>query len=357
MNVLKNGTPVISIIMPVYNTEKWLNESIDSVLSQTFHDFELICVDDSSVDTSFSIIKQYEKKDQRVCGVKIPHGGQGAARNEGIRRAKGEYIYFLDSDDRLKQNALDSMLSYCRKENADIFMFDGDMFFDGVDDEQRKKQINEYKRNKSYDNVVTGEKLYTTMFREGAFTVQPCLMLINKAFLDNSGILFAEGYIYEDNLFTTTLLLKAQRAFHCGIPLYERRIRPDSTVTHQKGVYDYASYFYIWAKMVAFMLNNIYAEETEKAYYEQCCSIREAAVQCAKKLNADEIRQYIHRMGSILEDLHTYHFAPLTIENGENAIVISPFNADAEAIRNSWAFKIGKTITFIPHIIKEMFKR
>lgn len=91
--------PKISIIIPVYNAEKYLHECLDSVVSQTFKDIEIICIDDGSADNSYQVLQGYADKDSRFVILQQENKGAGAARNKGIEIAKGEFLAFLDSDD------------------------------------------------------------------------------------------------------------------------------------------------------------------------------------------------------------------------------------------------------------------
>ena len=96
----------ISVIIPVYNVEKYLKESLESVVNQTLNDIEIICIDDGSTDSSPSILKEYQNNDERFIIINQENSGPGAARNRGIKEAKGKYTYFLDSDDYLELDAL-----------------------------------------------------------------------------------------------------------------------------------------------------------------------------------------------------------------------------------------------------------
>ena len=99
--------PKISVIIPVYNVEEYLPVCLDSVLAQTFSDFEAVCVNDGSPDNSAAILEKYAKKDARIKVVSRPNGGLSAARNTGLENACGEYIYFLDSDDYIHPQLLE----------------------------------------------------------------------------------------------------------------------------------------------------------------------------------------------------------------------------------------------------------
>ena len=94
-----NTDPLVSIVIPVYNSEKYLEECLDSVLGQTYHNLEIICVNDGSSDSSGTILERYALADKRIQIITKENGGPASARNDGLSKAKGKYIQFLDSDD------------------------------------------------------------------------------------------------------------------------------------------------------------------------------------------------------------------------------------------------------------------
>ncbi len=112
--------PLISVIIPVYNSEKLLERALDSVLNQTYKDLEIIVVDDGSTDNSSKIIAKYQKKDSRIVSIRQKNGGQASARNAGIRLAKGEYLAFLDADDEYDKNFILKMLNGFDDDDIDI---------------------------------------------------------------------------------------------------------------------------------------------------------------------------------------------------------------------------------------------
>lgn len=112
--------PKVSIIVPVYNQEKYLDRSIQSLVNQTLYDIEIILINDGSIDDSLNICKKYEQMDKRIIIIDKPNRGVSSARNEGIEIAKGEYIGFVDSDDWIENNMYDNMYKYIEKENADM---------------------------------------------------------------------------------------------------------------------------------------------------------------------------------------------------------------------------------------------
>lgn len=121
-------TPLISVIVPVYNVEKYLGECLDSILGQTFKDFEVICIDDGSADSSGKMLDDYREKDERVIVVHDTNHGIGHARNTGIDMARGKYICFLDSDDYMEPDTLKNRYETAEKNNCDLVIDNMDKF-------------------------------------------------------------------------------------------------------------------------------------------------------------------------------------------------------------------------------------
>lgn len=113
-----NYEPKISVIIPVYNAEKYIRIAIQSILKQNFLDFEIICIDDGSIDNSLNICKEEARHDDRIIVLEQKNQGVSSARNKAIKTAKGKYIIFLDSDDYYADNSLNTM--YNDIEEADI---------------------------------------------------------------------------------------------------------------------------------------------------------------------------------------------------------------------------------------------
>ena len=127
------GVPKVSIILPVYNVENWIKQSIDSILSQTLTNWEAIFVIDGSTDASLEIIRNFAAKDERCNLIIQPNQGQGAARNNGVSAAKGKYLLFLDPDDLLSTNALQVLVSAAEGADADVVFGDFVEFLDESD--------------------------------------------------------------------------------------------------------------------------------------------------------------------------------------------------------------------------------
>ena len=123
-----SSTPQVSIIIPVYNTEKYLKECLDSIIAQSFKNFEIICVNDGSTDNSLAILEEYQKQHSNLKIITQKNGGAGKARNTGLEAAKGKYICFWDSDDIFEPKAIETLYNQAEKTEADITICRSQMF-------------------------------------------------------------------------------------------------------------------------------------------------------------------------------------------------------------------------------------
>src|SRR5689334_9186190 len=124
----------VSIIVPVYNVERYLGECLDSILSQDFEDFEIVAVDDCSQDGSSEILRQYAERDARIKIIVMPQNrGLGAARNAGLAAATGRYVWFIDSDDSIRPGSLSAIMARAEETGAEVVLFGwARTFEDGV---------------------------------------------------------------------------------------------------------------------------------------------------------------------------------------------------------------------------------
>lgn len=216
----------ISVIIPVYNSEEYLRECLDSILNQTFKNIEIICINDGSTDHSLKFLKDYQKKDSRLKIFNQENNGAASARNVGIKQSKGKYIYFMDSDDILELTALEELHTLAERKKLDLIIFKLINFDDG----NRKKYMSDYYEMTFLKDLV-GEKVFNyNDIGEKLFkiAVSPPGKFFQKDLIYD--ISFPEGYIFEDNAFFTEVILKAKSVFFYDKHLYNRRVRSDSVM-------------------------------------------------------------------------------------------------------------------------------
>lgn len=216
----------ISVIVPVYNTENYLRECLDSIVTQTFEDIEIICINDGSTDSSLDILKEYEKSDRRISVVCQPNSGLSITRNHGIKLAKGKYIYFIDSDDYLELTALEELYRISKENNLDILIFKLINFDDGT----TNKYTSEYYEMESL-KYLNGKVFNFEDVGEDAlnFAVSAPGKFYNRDLIND--MKFPENLIFEDNVFFAEAMLRAKRVSFYDKHLYNRRIRNDSITT------------------------------------------------------------------------------------------------------------------------------
>lgn len=220
--------PKVSIIIPVFNVEPYLDQTMQSIIGQSLTDIEIIAVNDGSTDGSEAILKKYQDLDNRVSYYNQKNQGQSAARNNALRHAKGKYIYFMDADDVLDADAIQVCYDYAEKTMSDFTFFDGDTLLEEGASELswNYKRTNLLKENIPYD----GKDLLNLMLDKRKHSCVVWLLFIRKSYLDKIRLRFLEGIIHEDELFTTILTLQSRRIFCLQRSFVKHRVRKTSTM-------------------------------------------------------------------------------------------------------------------------------
>jgi len=225
----------VSVIVPVFNVASFLHACLDSVVSQTLREIEVVCVDDGSTDGSVEILEKLAEQDPRIRILRQPeNSGQGAARNRGLEEAKGEYVLFADADDELASaDALERLVAEAGRERLDALFFDAETRVDaGIVVSPSVVRAEDYIRRQDYSGVSSGRELFARFLGNREYTVSPCLVLLRREFLEKNGVRFpGERIFYEDNIFMTRVMLSAERASHRPWQLYLRKVHAGSTVT------------------------------------------------------------------------------------------------------------------------------
>ncbi len=224
----------VSIVIPVFNVEDYLDECLLSAVNQDYGNIEIIIVNDGSTDSSGEIIDKFKSQYPNIQSVKTKNKGQSSARNLGLEMATGDYILFLDSDDWFDKNTVSLCIQKITKYNLDIVLFSADVFFDGEVAENKTELDEYYVRSIQINSILQAKYLFTEELRLNRYIVQPCMYMFDR--IKYLNLRFYPGIIYEDNLFTTHLLLEHMDASVMCLPnkLYHRRLRPQSTVTGSK---------------------------------------------------------------------------------------------------------------------------
>lgn len=258
-----NTVPLISVIIPVYNTASYLKESIASIMAQTMRDIEIIIVNDCSTDNSKEIIKELEQVDKRIRYFELTKNqGQSVARNEALKYATGKYLYFMDSDDILVTDALKKCYWQCEQKKLELVFFDGDVFCD----EGLPALSWNYHRTGRYDEdaVYVGKELFHDMLVHYTHRAAPWLMFVLRSHLENLKLHFYPGIIHEDELFTTLLYLQSSRIGCLKEELIKHRVRSNSTMTTCYSIRNVLCYLTVIDELFAFARNCNHLELVHK---------------------------------------------------------------------------------------------
>jgi glycosyltransferase involved in cell wall biosynthesis len=218
-----------SIIIPVYNVELYLGDCLESVVKQTYSDYEVICVNDGSIDGSLKILEEFQKKYLQIKIISQPNKGLSGARNAGIHAAKGDYLFFLDSDDWIEPNTLEIL---AQKQNGeDLICFNGQRVLENGMIEKPDAGIDEGR--------LSGWEYYTkyALLPRKFHFVCAVLRLYRREYMLKNNLFFEEGIYHEDNLFTPIACYYAKSVKVIPYCLYVYRIREGSimqTVSFQR---------------------------------------------------------------------------------------------------------------------------
>ncbi|MDN3666875.1 glycosyltransferase [Algibacter miyuki] len=215
----------LSIILPVYNVEKYIVKCLESIYFQdvSTNDYEVIIIDDGTKDKSMELIKEFSKKYNNIIVHHQENKGLANARNKGIGLAKGDYIYFLDSDDYIKGGVLSTIMSTIDLYDLDVLTFNS-------------KSINysdildslEITQNKNFNvNVETGVEYISGR----SYKNEVWWYVVKKSFLEDLNISFSEGTYVEDGIFTANVLLNAKRIAHIPLDMHRYVQRPQSIMS------------------------------------------------------------------------------------------------------------------------------
>lgn len=197
--------PIISVIVPVYQVEPWLCQCVESVLEQTFADFELILIDDGSPDSCGAICDEYAEKDSRVRVIHQENAGLGKARNVGMDQAVGKYLIFLDSDDYWLPATLETLYAEAERNQTQVLLFGAKRFWDGMEAPQHAKQ--DWRPIHVQNGVVkTGPESLKISLDNHEFFPEPWHKFYLLSYLRSNGFHFDEGIIHEDVVFSFFLI-------------------------------------------------------------------------------------------------------------------------------------------------------
>ena len=307
---------MISIIVPVYNVEKFLPKCIDSLVNQTFKDLEIIFINDGSTDNSLQIINEVAMLDDRIIVFSQENKGQGAARNFALSVAKGEYVMFLDPDDWYEYNTVEIAYQTAKNNNAQAVHYNYRELEEGTGRVLYQANLKEYfLRKYKYDLGKVSYYNYKDVKKDfHIFDMKITTKIYLMKFLKDNNIHFSQGRFAEDWLFTIAVFLKADKIFFVDKILYNYLVRKSSTShTYHK---DVMRIFDIVNEIKKFLIINDMYEELEEEYknfkLSQFNYVDELipfylrplfTFKCIRNLTSKEYKAFKHRGNNFIENI------------------------------------------------------
>ena len=218
----------VSVVIPVYNVEKYLEDCLNSIVNQTLKDIEIICINDGSTDNSLEILNRYAQKDKRITVISQKNQGHAVATNKGISMAKGEYLYLMDSDDIVKLNALEDTYFLSKSKDLDLLIFKAIKYSES---ENKVYENDVYNMDGLFNAVGNNVFSYKDIPSELLFdlSVTPWSKLYNRRFINEIGAKFPEGLVFDDNVFFWQVLFNCKRIYFHNEFLFTRRVYSSSS--------------------------------------------------------------------------------------------------------------------------------
>ena len=285
---------LISVIIPVYNVEEYLNQCVESVLAQTYKNYEIILVDDGSVDASPKICDEYAKQFENISVFHKENGGASSARNVGIKNASGKYIFFLDSDDWIENNTFELLINSAVSEKADLVFCEAQ----AVDDNGNEFSSNNY----GYDSEYPTQNAFDTMqqmIEKKEFHVAIWMLLLERDIFINNNLEFCEGIMYEDMIISYQFYCLAELAAHVNKKLYYRRYHPNSVMTSAKTERNYYSAATVYREVAKF--RKTLPENKQSPNHLNRCAYN--AINIYRQMTPDIKKKYKSDYESIIKDI------------------------------------------------------
>lgn len=269
--MLKDTKPIVSFIVPVYRVELYIHQCVDSLLAQTYSNFEIVLVDDGSPDNCPTICDDYKGKDTRIRVIHKENGGLSDARNVGVKNAYGEYIIFVDSDDFwCDKNCLNNLMSHNNILEVDFIGFNGSYFFPSTD---------KYSKFTPYSEVLStpidGSTALIEMVKTGLIQMSACFKVIRREFFIRNELFFVKGQTGEDIPWFINILDACDKCCFINDYIYAYRKGLSDSISSMMDEKHFLSLFNIFKNELSKVDQRSFSEEAKDALksflaYEYC---------------------------------------------------------------------------------------
>lgn len=288
---------LVSVIIPIHNSEKYIGKCVDSIINQTYTNWELLLIDDASTDKSGEICKRYAEKDQRIKYYLKDHGGSADTRNKGLDLANGDYLYFADSDDYCERDLLETIIKCIEQTHADMVVFG------------YYRHKNGLKSQYVYEGgEITSEKVLESLLVDSNIGNY----IWNKVFAKElfNDIRFPKGEIFEDASIMYKLILKCECIVSIDKIMYHYQMRADSLSSVPKT--KHLLFYWKVLEERKTVIDQIYPQEEEKTKI----SLIEGAIyiwnQVSRKYNTNQLVEFSFLIDYIQKNKDVIKYMPLS---------------------------------------------
>ena len=355
---MPENKPLVSVIFPFFQVEDYIGKSLESILSQTLKNIEIICVNDGSTDGGRGTVAEYANTDHRIQIIDQENRGISEARNAGIRAASGKYLYFMDSDDILELNALELLKDIMDEKQLDYICFNAEAFGEDEGCIVRAKKINKeyFNRDLEEQTVFSGKELFFSLKDSNQFVTTVWTSMIRRTFLLDHNLWFCPGIYHEDEPWTFAVLMKAKRAGCLNRTLYHYRIRQGS-ITGISSTFRHSYGLFLGMLEVEKTIRE--TEDGNNIDNRLIKHVIKLQKNAAQRYNACSIEEKERLLSFPLKDRIEYEkdiCCPASIYD-EWAADRQRLLSQIHNLKSSASFRIGRAVTWVPRKAWNLIKR
>lgn len=280
MNEYKQNE-LVSVIVPIYNVEKYLKRCLDSIVNQTYKNIEIICIDDGSPDNSIDILRAFEKKDNRIKIIRQKNMGLSGARNTGIDIAKGKYIIFVDSDDYIELDMIELMLGRIKNSDIDLVVCGTANHIGTI---VKKEELYNFKKKEIKNGILYFKENYKLKYR-----FANCWNKMYKTeIIKSNNIEFPIGKLYEDLLFVFKYLINCKKVVIEPKALYNYIVSRDGAITTKINKNDMPDTIWTLYELEKYLIGNGMSKVIDTWEYKEYLFFWVSGATINKLINSDE---------------------------------------------------------------------
>ncbi|GHT06107.1 glycosyltransferase [Bacteroidia bacterium] len=289
---------ILSIIVPAYNAEKYIAKCLDSLLNQDLEDYEIIVINDGSIDKTVEIVTQYTEESNIISLISQQNQGQGVARNVGISNAKGKYLMFVDADDYLKENSISLQINRIEKEDIDLLYGN----YEKVDVEGHVLNKTKIEKLTNYtDKTLSSEQFLSNHF--GFYCYTP-LFVYKSSFIQNLDFSFLPKIYLEDTEWLSKVICYAKKIAMIDYPFYNYVQTPESSMRNQNQLEKkLKDTLFVTQLMCKFQLKNV-REQGINEWFDEAISIN--AIMLCSAVSKKDFKSYSTMVYGALSDLNIF---------------------------------------------------